>query len=98
MGGNGLLLVCLESFYTSQMIGGISMSQVFEENELVGIKLANRIIRSATGDVMADEQGHPSKEHANLYLQLAKGGVGAIVTSCLNVDPKGIISKTTPIG
>jgi len=65
------------------------MSKVFEETSIAGIHLKNRIIRSATHEGMGDEEGRPMKDLASLYLKLAHGDVGAIITGYLGVQKNG---------
>lgn len=61
----------------------------FEKAELAGIKLKNRIIRSATHEGFADERGFPTEKLKTIYQKLAKGGVGAIVTGYAGVRQDG---------
>lgn len=42
--------------------------------------LKNRILRAATAECMADESGKPTQDLLKKYEQLAKGGVGGIIT------------------
>ena len=53
------------------------------------IELKNRILRSATQEGMGDEFGKPLKELYGLYENLAKGGVGAIITGYVPVKQNG---------
>ncbi|NOY37515.1 MAG: NADH:flavin oxidoreductase [Chlorobi bacterium] len=62
---------------------------VFEPASLAGIKLKNRIIRSATHEGMADEKGFPTEKLKKLYIRLAKGGAGAIITGYAAVQANG---------
>lgn len=62
---------------------------VFEHTSLAGIKLKNRIIRSATHEGMADVKGFPTDKLKNLYIRLAKGDVGAIITGYAAVQADG---------
>jgi 2,4-dienoyl-CoA reductase-like NADH-dependent reductase (Old Yellow Enzyme family) len=63
---------------------------VFEQTQLAGMTLKNRIIRSATYEGMADENGFPSTEQLKkLYTRLAKGGAGAIITGFTSIQASG---------
>lgn len=56
------------------------MKSLFDQTQFAGIKLKNRFIRSATYDGFADERGHMTEELFRVYENLAKGGVGTIIT------------------
>lgn len=56
------------------------MKSLFDKTELAGMRLKNRFIRSATYDGFADENGHMTKKLYEVYEDLAKGGVGTIIT------------------
>ncbi|HEY3423454.1 MAG TPA: NADH:flavin oxidoreductase [Negativicutes bacterium] len=56
------------------------MKSLFDQTQLAGIKLKNRLFRSATYDGFADERGHMTEELFQIYDNLAKGGVGTIIT------------------
>lgn len=71
------------------------MKTVFEYTQIAGIKLKNRVIRSATYEGMADENGFPTEKLKNLYIRLAKGGVGAIITGFTVVQADGKSSAST---
>jgi len=62
---------------------------VFQSASIAGIHLKNRIIRSATHEGMADDHGAPTERLKNLYVRLAKGGVGAIITGYAGVQADG---------
>jgi 2,4-dienoyl-CoA reductase-like NADH-dependent reductase (Old Yellow Enzyme family) len=69
--------------------GGAPMTSVFEPAAIAGISLKNRIIRSATHEGMADEAGCPTDKLKGLYVRLAKGGVGAIITGYAGIQNDG---------
>lgn len=56
------------------------MKALFEQTQLAGMTMKNRFIRSATYDGFADELGHVTEELLRIYEDLAKGGVGTIIT------------------
>ena len=64
-------------------------ARIFEPTVLAGIQLKNRLIRSATHEGMADEQGRPTEKLTKKYLQLAKGEAGAIITGYAGIQQNG---------
>ena len=68
---------------------------IFKPVEISGIQFNNRIIRSATHEGMADENGKPTEKLTRLYTNLAKGEVGGIITGFIAVSEEG---KTTMPG
>ena len=65
------------------------MSVLFEETSIKGMKLKNRLVRSATHKGMADQDGFPTQDLFRLYEHLAKGGIGLIITGYASVTPDG---------
>jgi 2,4-dienoyl-CoA reductase-like NADH-dependent reductase (Old Yellow Enzyme family) len=68
---------CLAEF------GSVSASagkKVFETASFGPIKVKNRLIRSATSLMAADDFGRPTSELLDLYSELGEGGVGTIIT------------------
>ncbi len=61
------------------------MKSLFDRTQFGAVKLKNRFIRSATYDGVADEHGHMTKELFAVYENLAKGGVGTIITGLTSV-------------
>jgi 2,4-dienoyl-CoA reductase-like NADH-dependent reductase (Old Yellow Enzyme family) len=60
--------------------GGNGMKSLFEPFSLGHLTLKNRFVRSATRDGYADDWGHATEELVSIYEELAKGGVGLIIT------------------
>lgn len=56
------------------------MKSLFDQTQLGSLKLKNRFVRSATYEGMADEKGHMTDELFKVYEDLAKGGIGTIIT------------------
>lgn len=56
------------------------MKSLFDKTRLDGLRMKNRFIRSATRDGLADERGYLTPQLLQIYEELAKGGVGTIIT------------------
>jgi len=56
------------------------MKKIFEPIECNHLKLRNRLVRSATWEGIARPDGSVTDEAFEIYENLAKGGVGAIIT------------------
>jgi 2,4-dienoyl-CoA reductase-like NADH-dependent reductase (Old Yellow Enzyme family) len=66
---------------------------LFEQFNLAGIELKNRIVRSATYEKRADEDGFVTDGLVEFYKELAKGGSGLIITGNALVHVSG---RTAP--
>lgn len=56
------------------------MKKLFEQTSILNMNLKNRFFRGALWEMLADEKGHMTPELFNVYEELAKGGVGTILT------------------
>jgi len=65
------------------------MSGLWDSTEINGMRLANRLVRSATWEGMCDEDGRPTEKLAHCFAELASGGVGLIITGYTFVRPDG---------
>lgn len=65
------------------------MRSVFGDANIAGVTLKNRIIRSATHEGMADENGCPTEMMMKKYKHLARSEVGAIITGYAGVKQNG---------
>ena len=65
------------------------MSQLFSPAKIGGLEIPNRFVRSATFEGMAKEDGEVTDDVLKLYRNLAKGGIGLIVTGYLYVNQTG---------
>ena len=63
---------------------------LFNQTSLSGIKVKNRIIRSATHDGLADEKGAPTDKLITKYKYFAKNDVGCIITGYAAVSRNGV--------
>ena len=65
------------------------MAQIFEDFR-IGNKVArNRLVRAATAESLCTREGTPSKRMIDYYGELARGGVGTIITGYAYVTPDG---------
>ncbi len=64
-------------------------SVLFEPVTIRGMLLANRFVRSATWEGLADPEGRATQELAELYAGFARGRVGLIISSHAFVSPEG---------
>jgi len=65
------------------------MSRLFEKTEIKGMKLKNRLVRSATWEGMCAADGRPTPKLTDTYVALAEGGTGLIITGYTFVRPEG---------
>jgi 2,4-dienoyl-CoA reductase-like NADH-dependent reductase (Old Yellow Enzyme family) len=65
------------------------MSKLFETTTLNGMTLRNRFVRSATAEGMATVDGEATSRLVNLMAELAKGGLGLIITGHAYVARRG---------
>lgn len=63
---------------------------LFLETMISGISVKNRIMRSATHDGLADENGAPSDKLIAKYEHLAKNEIGCIITGYAAVSRNGV--------
>jgi len=63
--------------------------KLFESVNIGNLSLQNRMIRSATFEGMCDEFGFPKETYLNMYRELAKSGIGAIITGFAFICKKG---------
>ncbi len=65
------------------------MARLFEETSLGTMTLRNRLMRSATWEGMCAEDGRPTAKLIDYNTELAKGGVGLIISGYAFVRPEG---------
>ena len=57
------------------------MKTLFDKSKFSSLELKNRFVRSAQWERQADNTGHLTQDLFDNYIELAKGGVGTIITS-----------------
>ncbi|MEJ2540666.1 MAG: NADH:flavin oxidoreductase [Gemmatimonadota bacterium] len=65
------------------------MSILFTPCQIGSLETPNRFVRSATAERMSDDDGRPLPPLTELYRELARGGVGLIITGHMYVHPAG---------
>lgn len=56
------------------------MKTLFDKTKILNMEMKNRFLRGALWEDLADEKGHLNPELISIYEELAKGGVGTIIT------------------
>lgn len=65
------------------------MPSLFTPARIGTLSLPNRLVRSATAERLADADGRPTPRLEHLYRDLARGGVGLIITGHMYIHPSG---------
>jgi len=65
------------------------VSQLFETTQINGLALKNRFVRSATWTGLSQANGKCSMPLIDMYVRLAKGGAGLLITGHAYVQKKG---------
>jgi 2,4-dienoyl-CoA reductase-like NADH-dependent reductase (Old Yellow Enzyme family) len=68
------------------------MAGLFEKTTINGMSLANRFVRSATWEGLADKHGAVTPRLTEMMIELARGEVGLIISSHAFVSPEGQVS------
>lgn len=71
------------------------MPELFKPGAIGTMRTKNRIIRSATEEMHASNDGRVTDEYIRLYTRLAKGGVGLIITGNYGINVLGRSSPRT---
>lgn len=56
------------------------MKSLWDKTNIGNMEMKNRFLRGALWEDLADEKGHMTSELSSIYEELAKGGVGTIIT------------------
>jgi len=65
------------------------MNTLFKTGSIGSMKLKNRLVRSATWEGMCDSDGRPTAKLIHYYKDLAKGGIGLIISGYTYVRMEG---------
>lgn len=65
------------------------MATLFETTKIKNMTLVNRSVRSATWEGLANEDGTTTPRLNDLMVELARGGVGLVITGLAYVDKNG---------
>lgn len=65
------------------------MSELFKPITINGMEIPNRFVRSATNEHLVDNEGYVTDRLGDMYEELAKGGVGLIITGYAYVRSDG---------
>jgi 2,4-dienoyl-CoA reductase-like NADH-dependent reductase (Old Yellow Enzyme family) len=65
------------------------MTELFQPGTIGTLQLPNRLVRSATAERMATPEGRVTPKLMQLYEDLARGGVGVIISGHMYVHPTG---------
>ena len=69
------------------------LETLFSPKKIGNVEIPNRLIRSATFTNTASPNGTPSDLSIEFYSELAKGGIGLIITGMTSIDKPGRFSK-----
>lgn len=62
---------------------------LFAPGRIGSLELPNRIVRAGTSETLADERGAVTEKLIDIYAQLARHGVGLLLTGHLYCEPNG---------
>ncbi|MFW9930469.1 MAG: NADH:flavin oxidoreductase [Candidatus Thorarchaeota archaeon] len=65
------------------------LQYLYRPGKIGNVNLKNRLVRSATWESRATEDGYVTDSLIEFYKELARGGVGLIITGYIAVDPIG---------
>lgn len=71
------------------------MSVLFKPGNIGKMGLKNRLVRSATEEMHASNEGRITDDYIRFYARLARGGVGLIITGNYGIDVLGRASPRT---
>ena len=80
------------------------MSVLFSQAEIGSLNLANRMIRTASHEGLADSRGRPTDRQFAFYQGFVDGGIGLVITGYAGISQTGksalyhmTLEQATPI-
>lgn len=70
----------------------MELKKLFSPEKIGNVQIKNRFIRSATFTRRAEKGGFVGDNLIKFYSELAKGGIGLIITGLIAMDPSGSVS------
>jgi 2,4-dienoyl-CoA reductase-like NADH-dependent reductase (Old Yellow Enzyme family) len=67
------------------------MSVLFSKAKIGSLDLANRLIRTASHEGLADSRGRPTEDQFAFYKGFIKGGIGLVITGYAGISQTGKI-------
>jgi len=67
----------------------VAVNTLFDETSINGMTLKNRLVRSATWEGMCNTDGKPTEKLISYYREMARGGIGLIISGYTFVSPEG---------
>ncbi len=74
----------------------MKFDHLFSLGRIGKLKIKNRLIRSATSENLAVENGKVGDQLVKFYTELAEGGTGLIITGGLAVHPSSTLTRHAP--
>lgn len=74
----------------------MELENLFSSRKIGNVKIKNRIIRSATSENLAKEDGQAGDRLIEFYSNLARGGTGLIITGGIAVHPSSTLTRNAP--
>lgn len=74
----------------------MELENLFSPGKIGNVQIKNRIIRSATSENMAANDGQVNDQLIKVYTELAQGGTGLITTGGLAVHPSSTLTRCAP--
>ncbi|TFG05663.1 MAG: NADH:flavin oxidoreductase [Promethearchaeota archaeon] len=78
----------LNDFTHIIMVIKLALETLFSPKKIGSVKIKNRLMRSATFEGLASREGYVTDELVGFYIELARGGIGLIITGASAVTSR----------